>query len=132
MPECWTTLVMTILTVHPAHGTTVFSPGLSGGPEGTIPDLQKILNTYFGVNHEDIYIRDDLGDNGNTPSTGAISSSPDISVRNSSTSISTYTADRNRTDNEPITGSSAFIYVRVFNRGNVSANNIKVSLYYSL
>lgn len=130
-------LQMRDLVSSSAYGTPVYNPSdLTEIVEGYMPDLKKILDSYFGFGplHEDIFIRDNLTDVGDSH-TGPISNSPDINVRNSSTSINTYINDRNLSDSESIptggAGTTAFIYVRAFNRGEAPANNVKVSLYYS-
>jgi serine protease len=108
--------------------------------EGYLPDLQKILSNYFNVDHEDIFIRDNLTDTGDSHN-GAISVSPDIIIRNNqtttnpSTNASYYSTNRDVDDSENITtggaGATAYIYVRAFNRGAAPANNVELSLYYS-
>jgi serine protease len=126
-------LRMRDLLSNPAYGTPVYTPS-DLAPysviEGYMPDLQKILNAYFGVFHEDIFIRDNPTDIGDSH-TGALSISPDIIVRNS-TSPNDYIANPNLDDSDAkITGASAHIYVRAFNRGNAIAKDVKVRLYYS-
>lgn len=114
----------------PQFGSEVYGPGAGEPVEGYLPDLKKILDNYFNVPHEDIFIRDNPTDVGNS-NTGLLLASPDIIVRNSPSS-SNYITNPNLDDSHAaITGTSAFIYVRAFNRGNAPASNVTVSLYYS-
>ena len=66
---------------NPANGTPIYTTY-----EGTVidnligrqPDLCTIIN---GFETSDVYLRDNISDTGNVPSSGSISASPDIIVR---------------------------------------------------
>ncbi len=72
----------------------------------------------------DIYLKDNLADDGSVPSTGPFWPSPDIWVRNDGDC--TVTAHQN-----PIAGSTTTICVRVRNRLATTVDNITVQVYYA-
>ena len=96
---------------------------------GVMPDLEKILT----VLRPAIYIRDHVGDTGDVPSTGSISSSPDIMVStdNALTEADFGESNRNSILSSNVTpGVDNYIYIRLQNRGG-NIGNVKVRLYWS-
>jgi serine protease len=87
--------------------------------------------------YPEVFIRDDINDNGNEPSQGS-SRSPDIIVRstpvnNSSESFGHYSGtlgDYNLSDNVEF-GNRNFIYVRAFNKSPMITYGSSVDLYWS-
>jgi hypothetical protein len=127
---------------NPLLGTSVYTPSVLA-PFSVVEvhaRSEAYTTEYYRVSatHEDIFIRDNLGDNGDSP-TDFISLSPDIIVRNSqrstspSANASYYSTYRDVDDSENITSgrATAYIYVRAFNRGAAPANDVRLSLYYS-
>ena len=94
---------------------------------GSMPDLAKVLPRIGVV--PDLYIRDDVGDDGTVPSAGAVSASPDVVVRPTAMAPaaafglggSTVTA-----------GQENFVYVRVSNRTANAAAGAGVTVFYAL
>lgn len=128
-------LQMRALLSDPATGTA--QGGGVAGNIGVMPDLQAIIGTTLGI-VPDIYLRDNLGDTGVVPSTGSISTSPDIIVRPSAvTDPQTAFGQGSGTENsntlgyEVEAGQPNFIYVRMKNRGGANANNVTATVYWS-
>ncbi|MFN8238784.1 MAG: hypothetical protein U0T77_11495 [Chitinophagales bacterium] len=101
-----------------------------------MPDLGKII-TGLDRSFADIYVRDNISDNG-TASTGAISISPDIITVSSAVlnpqerwGAGSGTENSNDLGSSVRAGSDNYIYVRVSNRGSMAATNITVKVYYS-
>jgi hypothetical protein len=93
---------------------------------GVMPDLAKVLNRIGAV--PDLYIRDDVGDDGLVPSAGAVSVSPDVVVSTTNVPASTaFTANGSTVE----AGQPNFVYVRVSNRNPAAASNAKVKVYWA-
>jgi len=128
-------LQMRALLSDPATGTAQ-GGGLAGNI-GVMPDLQAIIGTTLGI-VPDIYLRDNVGDTGVVPSTGSISTSPDIIVRPSAVADpQTAFGQGSGTENsstlgyEVEAGQDNYIYVRMKNRGGADANNVTATVYWS-
>jgi len=124
----------TILS-NPATGTA--QGGTVAGNIGVMPDLRAIIEDTLGLT-ADVYLRDNVGDDGTVPSTGGISASPDIIVR------PTAVADPNGSfgegsgaENSTTLGFSVeagqdnFVYCRMKNRGATVADQVGVDVYWS-
>jgi carboxypeptidase T len=68
-----------------------------------------------------VYVRDNLTDTGAVPSSGPFWNSPDIWVRNAD--------DGGTTHQDTIRGRDNFVYVRVNNRGQAEARDVRVRTY---
>jgi hypothetical protein len=102
-----------------------------------MPDLQAIIGITLGI-VPDIYLRDNVGDTGVVPSTGSISTSPDIIVRPSAVADpQTAFGQGSGTENsstlgyEVEAGQDNYIYVRMKNRGGANADNVTATVYWS-
>jgi len=104
---------------------------------GVMPDLNAILTGGTINAVPDVYLRDYVGDSGD-PTTGSVSRSPDIIVRQSA--VANPQVDfgpGSGTENDPTlsddvaTGADHHVYVRVFNRGGSPANAVEVDVYWS-
>ena len=101
---------------------------------GVMPNLRGIL-TRLGV-APDVYMRDYVGDTGVVPSTGVISLSPDIIVR-PAPEANPGVAFGPGTENDLTLGSTVssgrdnFVYVRVWNRGDVTATAVTATVFYA-
>ncbi len=101
---------------------------------GVMPNLKGILTT-LGV-APDVYMRDYVGDTGSVPSVGAISLSPDIIVRpapeaNPGVAFGPGTENDLTLGPTVTPGQDNFVYVRVWNRGNVAAMNVTATVFYA-
>jgi hypothetical protein len=107
---------------------------------GVMPNLKLIIDTVFNnnTNHTpDIYIRDRVTDTGDT-TTGGVSSSPDIIVRqhpipNPSTALGAGSGtESNPSLSQPVRqGQDHTLYIRLLNRGTAAASSTSVSVYWS-
>lgn len=104
---------------------------------GVMPDLRGIIDGSFINLAPDIYLRDYVGDIGNTTS-GVVSTSPDIIVRQNPVSdpqasfgTGSGTENNNTLSEDILTGHDQSIYVRVLNRGGSDATSVSVTVYYS-
>lgn len=128
-------LQMRVLLSDPATGTAQ-GGGLAGNI-GVMPDLQAIIGTTLGI-VPDVYLRDNVGDTGVVPSTGSISTSPDIitlpaTVANPQTAFGQGSGTENSNTLGSIVeaGHDNYIYVRMKNRGGANANNVTATVYWS-
>lgn len=101
---------------------------------GVMPNLRGIL-TALGT-APDVYMRDDVGDKGTVPSPGAISLSPDIIVRpwpeaSPGVTFGPGTEDDLTLGLTVMAGQDNFVYVRLWNRGNVEATHVTASVFYA-
>lgn len=81
----------------------------------------------------DLYIRDNLTDDGTEPSTGGLSQSPDILIKKNilANPTTTFGASNNSPVSDPVEiGNTNYIYLRVFNRGNFPAD-ASASVYFA-
>jgi subtilisin family serine protease len=128
-------LQMRALLSHPANGTP--QGGGVAGNIGVMPDLRVIIETSL-ILVPDVYLRDFAGDTGQVPTTGAISTSPDIIVRPTQAANPTAEfGEGSGNENSATLGSTVkpgqdnFIYVRMKNRGGSAANDVKADIYWS-
>jgi hypothetical protein len=104
---------------------------------GVMPNLGGIITTKQLNLAPDLYLRDYVGDTGD-PTTGIVSQSPDIIVRQAAVANpqGSYGAGSG-TENDPglsqdvAAGQPNFLYVRLLNRGGSVANAVSVDLYWS-
>ena len=122
---------MRSLLSDPLNGTPQGSPGK--GNIGVMPNLRKIARSLV-----DVYLRDYIGDTGLAPSTGPLSSSPDIIVVSAAVGDPQGTwgegslNENSTTLSEPIIfATSRQIYVRVRNRGSCQASGVTATVYWS-
>jgi serine protease len=104
---------------------------------GVMPDLRAIITNNQINLAPDLYLRDYVGDSGN-PTSGTVSISPDIIVRQAAVATPQFTYGAGSgTENDPAlsqdvdTGHNNFVYVRVLNRGGSIAANVEVDIYWS-
>lgn len=124
-------LQMRALLSDPANGLDRSNLGL-----GVMPDLRRVLPA-LGL-QADVYLRDNLGDTGVAPSTGTLSSSPDIIVRRApvadpDATFGEASPNRDRVDlaEEVAAGQDHHVYVRVMNRGAGAATGATATVYWS-
>ncbi len=113
---------MRALLSDPALGTPQSTTGIAGNIN-VMPNLRQIIQTGLGL-VPDIYIRDSIADNGDIPSVGAISASPDIIVvpnmvadKDDSFGEFSGTENSNILGYEVESGQDNYIYARMKNRG---------------
>lgn len=128
-------------TILATNGTPSADPAIDR--IGVMPDLKAIIDTHFNggsgnTTIPDIYIRDHVGDTGETTPDGFVSSSPDIIVRqqpisNPSTALGTGSGtESNPALSEPVLAAhNHSLYVRVLNRGDATSSPTSVTLYWS-
>lgn len=92
---------------------------------GRMPDLGKLVAALDAT--PDLFIRDNLGDDGTVPSLGALSASPDVAV---SKTLVTPAAAFAAGGTEVERGHDNFVYVRVSNRNSIPATGAVVSVYW--
>jgi hypothetical protein len=107
--------------------------GAADGNIGIMPDLRKVARRLC-----DVYVRDYIGDTGTVPSTGPLSSSPDVivlraPVGNAQDSFGEASGTENNVAlGEPIIpNQSHHVYVRIRNRGMCPAHNVRATVYWS-
>lgn len=127
--------VMRLLLSDPATGTPQ-GPNVAGNI-GVMPDLRAIIEDTLGLS-ADVYLRDNLADTGNVPTTGDLSSSPDIIVRPVAVADPTASfGEGSGTENdsglgyEVESGQDNFLYVRMQNRGAADAQNVTARIFWS-
>jgi len=115
---------------------TLNTPSASPGNDriGVMPNLRRILQEGLAI-APDVYLRDHVGDTGSAHA-GAIAVSPDIIVR-SSPSAAPAVAFGPGTEadltlgQDVVSGQDNFVYVRVWNRGNVDATAVTATVYHT-
>ena len=126
---------MRLLLSDPATGTP--QGGGVAGNIGVMPDLRAIIEDTLGLS-ADVYLRDNVGDDGSVPAAGAISSSPDIIV--SPFELLDGTAafgegsgheNSNTLGFKVEAGQDNFIYVRMKNRGEAEAADVTARIFWS-
>lgn len=118
-----------------ASGTPSSNPAVDR--IGIMPNLQAIISGNDLNLTPDIFLRDYVGDVGD-PTTGFVSQSPDIIVRQAAVADpnASYGAGSG-TENDPalsedvVAGHDAFVYVRSQNRGGSAAANVSIDVYWS-
>lgn len=118
-----------------ANGTASASP--STDKIGVMPDLRAIINGNQLNLAPDLYLRDYVGDTGD-PTSGTLSKSPDIIVKNSAAADpeGSYGEGSGTENNASLsddveTGHDNFVYVRLLNRGGSSAATVSTDVYWS-
>ena len=126
---------MRLILSNPATGTAQ-GPNRAGNI-GIMPDLRAILEGNLGLS-ADVYVRDNVGDDGSVPSSGGVSASPDIIVRpvpvanpQASFGEGSGTENSNTLGFQVEAGQDNFIYVRMRNRGSQTANNVTARVFWS-
>jgi subtilase family protein len=119
----------------PANGTPSQNPATDR--IGVMPNLRAIIDGSILNLAPDVYLRDFVGDTGD-PHTGAISSSPDVILRQTAEANPQVAfGEGSGTENSSTLGSEAeagqdnFIYVRVRNRGGTAAANVQATVFWS-
>jgi hypothetical protein len=119
----------------PANGTASSNPATDR--IGVMPDLHAILQNSVLNIAPDVYIRDYVGDTGDTH-TGAISASPDIIILPDPVADPQASfGEGSGTENSNILGYEAesvhdnVVYVRVRNRGGTDAANVTATVFWS-
>lgn len=131
--------------ISPAQMRTILSnaatgtaqgPGLAGNI-GVMPDLRAIIEDTMGLS-PDVYLRDNVGDDGTVPTSGGISASPDIITRpvmladgDAAFGEGSGTENSNTQGYEVEAGQDNFIYVRMKNRGLADAPGVTADVYWS-
>ena len=119
------------------RGTPIYDIGAAQGalPIGTMPDLKSIADEIGFM--PDVFIRDDVGDDGSIPSLN-VAQSPDIIVRSAALSNPDNDVGQNsnvaeqRVPNDPIVlNQKNYIYVRMRNRGSVQATGVTATVYWA-
>lgn len=128
-------LQMRTLLSNPATGTPQ-GPNVAGAI-GVMPDLNAIASTTLGL-VPDIYVRDNTGDTGVVPATGAISASPDVIVRPTAVADPDAAFGQGSGNEnsaglgfEAEAGQDNFIYVRMKNRGSTDAIGATARVFWS-
>ena len=119
----------------PANGTASQNPAVDR--IGVMPNLRAIIDGMVLNLSPDIYLRDFVGDNGD-PHLGAISSSPDIILRQTAVpdpqaafGAGSGTENDVTLGYEAESGQDNFVYVRVRNRGGTAASNVTATVYWA-
>ena len=126
---------MRMILSNPATGTA--QGPMVAGNIGVMPDLRAILETDLGL-AADVYLRDNVGDDGTVPTMGGISASPDVIVRpvpipNPQGAFGEGSGSENsqtlgfRVE----AGQDNHIDVRMRNRGGAAENGVTARVYWS-
>jgi hypothetical protein len=120
---------------NPLTGTA--QGGGVAGNIGIMPDLRAILDGNLGL-VADVYLRDNVGDDGSVPTAGGISSSPDIIVLPAPVPDPTAAfGPGSGTENSATLGSQVeagqdnHLYVRMQNRGGSPAVGVTAEVFWS-
>jgi hypothetical protein len=126
---------MRALLSNPATGTA--QGGGVAGDIGVMPDLRDIIQPGLNLT-PDVYLRDNVGDNGDLPTVGSISASPDVIVRPDPVADPTASyGEGSGTENSNTlgyvveAGQDNSIYVRLRNRGDSAANGVVAAVYWA-
>jgi hypothetical protein len=126
---------MRLLLSNPATGTPQ-GAGVAGNI-GVMPDLRAIIEDTLGLS-ADVYLRDNVGDDGSVPTAGGISASPDIIARPAQVADGNASfGEGSGTENDASqgykveSGQDNYIYVRMKNRGAADANDVTARIYWS-
>ena len=118
----------------PATGTPPINAAST--PIGVMPDLRKILQHAGFV--PDVYLRDEIGDDGAVPALGAVGASPDIilvdhRVADPDAAFGQGSGLENSDDigGAALAGSDNYIYLRISNRGTPAASATTATVYWS-
>ncbi|QJW89169.1 S8 family serine peptidase [Spirosoma taeanense] len=120
---------------NPATGTAPAATETS--QISVMPNLRQIIGNLLMNVAPDVYVRDFVGDTGNSHS-GAISASPDIIVRPAAEANpqaafgeGSGTENSNTLGSRVVASTDHFIYVRMRNRGGSAATNVQATVYWS-
>lgn len=109
---------------------TTGTPGDAVHPIGRMPDLKQLL--------PDVYIRDNLTDDGTVPTAGLLSISPDVIVTTAAVANpqATYGAGSPNENVDTLGeqvefGQTNYVYVRMKNRGTGIASGCRATVYWS-
>ncbi|SCY31625.1 Subtilase family protein [Nitrosospira sp. Nl5] len=126
---------MRALLSDPANGTPSQNP--AADRVGVMPDLRAIIDGMMLNLPPDVYLRDFVGDSGD-PHLGAISSSPDVILRQAAVAdpqgafgAGSGTENDMTLGYEAEAGQDNFVYVRVRNRGGSAAANVAATVYWA-
>lgn len=126
---------MRALLSDPANGTPSQNPAVDR--IGVMPNLRAIIDGMMLNLPPDVYLRDFVGDNGD-PHLGAISSSPDIILRQTAVAdpqgafgAGSGTENDMTLGYEAEAGQDNFVYVRVRNRGGSDATDVAATVYWA-
>ncbi|MDA1315619.1 MAG: S8 family serine peptidase [Acidobacteria bacterium] len=126
---------MRMILSNPATGTA--QGGGVAGNIGIMPDLRQIIEDVLGLN-PDVYLRDNVGDDGSVPTAGGISASPDIIARpvavpNPQTAFGegSGTENSNTLGFKVEAGQDNFLYARMKNRGAAAAAGVTARIFWS-
>lgn len=126
---------MRLLLSDPTTGTAQ-GPNVAGNI-GVMPNLRAIIENTLGLS-PDVYLRDNVGDNGSVPTNGGISASPDIIVRPISVANPDVAfGEGSGVENSTSLGFAAeagqdnFIYARMKNRGGADATGVTARIFWS-
>ena len=126
---------MRMILSDPVNGTPSQNPAVDR--IGVMPNLRAIIDGSVLNLAPDIYLRDFAGDNGD-PHLGAISSSPDIILRQMAVpdpqaafGAGSGTENDMTLGYEAEAGQDNFVYVRVRNRGGSAADDVSASVYWA-
>ena len=104
---------------------------------GVMPNLRAIAQGALGL-VADVYLRDFVGDAGDVPSNGAISTSPDIIVRPAAAADPDASfGEGSGTENDDTlgerveSGQDNYVYLRIRNRGGTVARGVTGDVYWS-
>jgi len=131
--------------LSPAQMRAILSNPATGTPQGTgragnigvMPDLRAIIEDTMGLS-PDVYLRDNVGDDGTVPTSGGISASPDIITRpfeladgDAAFGEGSGTENSNNLGHKVEAGQDNFIYVRMKNRGLSDALGVTADVFWS-
>ncbi len=126
---------MRALLSNPATGTPSNNPPVD--QIGVMPDLRAVLNGNVIGLAPDVYVRDFVGDSGDSH-LGAISASPDVILRptaepdpQAAFGEGSGTENNNTLGFEAEAGQDNFIYVRARNRGGSDAATVTATVFWS-
>jgi hypothetical protein len=126
---------MRAILSNPLTGTAQ-GAGVAGNI-GIMPNLRAILDGNLGL-AADVYLRDNVGDDGSVPTAGGISASPDVIVRpttvpdpDAAFGEGSGTENANNLGFEVRGGQDNFIYVRMKNRGGTDATGVSARVFWS-
>lgn len=126
---------MRALLSNPATGTVSANPAVDR--IGVMPDLGAILPTVIGPSRADVYVRDFVGDVGDSHA-GSISASPDVILRPEPVpdpqlayGEGSMTENSSTLGYEAEAGQDNSIYLRVRNRGSAAAGPTVATVFWS-
>ncbi|QQR87307.1 MAG: S8 family serine peptidase [Flavobacteriales bacterium] len=130
-------LQMRSILSDPATGTAQ-GAGRAGNIN-VMPDLRAILGAGGPLDLvPDVYMRDQVGDDGSVPSGSSISASPDVIVQPTAVADPTAafgegsgTENSNTLGYQVEAGQDNFVHVRLRNRGSVAATSVRATVYWS-